>query len=171
MKRAAYTAILFLMIQTLFSCGSENRKADSDKEIPVNEKTAEKAILNSLYLETLLSENISALTGKDFFVIGTEGLGYAFDEDRITYYLNPEDPDVLRIGPDPVISVSVAGDFNQWNPESRDWQMIKEDQSPYYTLTVEQSKTDMKLYKYVVNGVEWIEFTENYRNLGLNNEM
>jgi Domain of unknown function (DUF4932) len=81
--------------------------------------------------------------------------GYKIAGEQIKFfYRTPEE------FPIEIKSVSVAGDFNKWNPEAEGWQ-LKQVEAGLYELSTGINKVgkrgERKMFKFVINGGIWIE--------------
>lgn len=91
-------------------------------------------------------------------LVGTEGqkekYGYSVKENKVVFsYTHPGNLDSKLIH-----TVSVAGNFNDWNPKSKDYQMTKKENN-HYELEIPVSKFEKgKTYsfKFVLNNVGWM---------------
>ncbi|WP_185289762.1 serine hydrolase [Chryseobacterium lactis] len=88
--------------------------------------------------------------------------GYSVKGDKIVFsYTHPKNLDGNLIN-----TVSVAGSFNNWDPENKEYQMIKKDKN-LYELEVPVSRFEKGKpysFKLVLNKEEWIGASKNASN-------
>lgn len=88
--------------------------------------------------------------------------GYKLVNDKIIFtYKHDSD-----LNPDLVKSVSIAGSFDGWNPQDKNYQMIKKNKDTY-ELSVPKNqfeKDKIYLFKFVINNTGWAEAPENAIN-------
>ncbi|PWB23679.1 serine hydrolase [Flavobacterium sp. HTF] len=88
--------------------------------------------------------------------------GYKLVNDKIIF-IYKHDSD---LNPDLVKSVSIAGSFDGWNPQDKNYQMIKKNKDTY-ELSVPKSqfeKNKIYLFKFVINNTGWAEAPQNAIN-------
>ncbi len=81
--------------------------------------------------------------------------GYKENPDTIMFtYTIPAD--FLSRYPIPVVSVSVAGAFNDWNPKAETWQMKPAGKHTYVLLVPKSKAPANSPFKFVLNGDVWM---------------
>jgi hypothetical protein len=85
-----------------------------------------------------------------------EHFGYSIDDSMVTFVF--EKPAALQF-PEEVKTVSVAGDFNDWDPLAKGFGLTYKTKN-FYQLTIRKEKLgkegERKEFKFVVNGKLWI---------------
>jgi len=104
-------------------------------------------------------------TTKGFGIkLNQEHFGYSFDNDRVTFIF--EIPAALKFTEE-VKKISVAGYFNDWNPEAEGFELnyVKKN---LYQLTIRKDKLgklgEKKEFKFVVNGNIWVPVSRRALN-------
>lgn len=88
--------------------------------------------------------------------------GYKIVNDNVVFTYEHD----KTLNPDLVKSVSIAGSFDNWNPNDKDYQMIQKNKNTF-ELTIPKSqfeKDKTHLFKFVINKTGWMEAPKNVIN-------
>lgn len=89
--------------------------------------------------------------------------GYQLKDDNVVFTYEHD----KLLNPDLVKSVSIAGSFDNWNPEDKDFQMIRKNKNSF-ELKISKSKFEKNktyMFKFVINKTGWVEAPKNVINI------
>ena len=95
----------------------------------------------------LVYESIYSVVGQK-----TSNTGYIILEDNVIFTFNPKD---YPAGFDGIGMVTVAGQFNDWNPGAKDWLMTRNKNGIWYFVSTKSKIVNGAQFKFVVNGKDW----------------
>lgn len=88
--------------------------------------------------------------------------GYKIVDDKVVFTYEHD----KSLNPDLVKTVSIAGSFDNWNPNDKNYQMIQKNKNTF-ELTIPKSqfeKDKTYLFKFVINKTGWMEAPKNVIN-------
>ncbi|MFD1604988.1 serine hydrolase [Flavobacterium artemisiae] len=107
-----------------------------------------------IYITNELLADTHKQTGIYGYELKDENVVFTYEHDKL-------------LNPDLVKSVSIAGSFDNWNPEDKDFQMIRKNKNSF-ELKIPKSKFEKNktyMFKFVINKTGWVEAPKNVVNI------
>jgi hypothetical protein len=98
--------------------------------------------------------------------------GYSIVDEKVMFEFNISEKDISKLKTK-IESVSLAGEFNNWDPKNVDFQLSKVNETKY-TLAIEKAKLgnkgERRHFKFVLNGSNWLDPNFESANKGSSND-